>query len=232
MKKLYRSDDQSFIEAIKASKNPAEVFRKLNLSGNNYRTFKRRCKELGINISHFTTDKITKKSITDQQIIATCQISQSRSDVLVHLSLNPNNNGNIRWINLKVKNLRIETDHWLGQGHLKGKSHDWNGKNLDGILVENSTYSNGSSLKRRLIKNKLLINKCSACGIEPYWNSRPLTLQIDHINGDYTDNRLENLRILCPNCHSQTETYGSKNKLTISRNGTRQIPRSITSDKC
>lgn len=68
------------------------------------------------------------------------------------------------------------------------------------------------SLKKRLIEEGLKQNKCEFCGLEDVWNGLPITLQLDHINGDSSDNRLENLRILCPNCHSQTSTWGSKKR--------------------
>ena len=68
------------------------------------------------------------------------------------------------------------------------------------------------NLKRRLIKEGLKEDKCEMCGIGNEWNGKPLTLQLDHINGDHSDNRLENLRILCPNCHSQTSTWGMKSR--------------------
>ena len=83
--------------------------------------------------------------------------------------------------------------------------------NLDDIMVENSTYTHTTRLKDRLIKEKLLIYKCAICGNEGQWNNQPLVLQLDHINGNHSDNRLENLRLLCPNCHSQTETFCGKN---------------------
>ncbi len=75
-----------------------------------------------------------------------------------------------------------------------------------GIKVSNSY------LKKRLIKEGLLKDECAICGLTNVWNGNPLSLQLDHKNGDSTDNRIENLRLVCPNCHSQTETYCGKAK--------------------
>lgn len=65
-------------------------------------------------------------------------------------------------------------------------------------------------VKRRLLRAGLIQNRCQVCGLEE-WQGRRLTMQIDHINGIGNDHRLENLRMLCPNCHSQTATYGGRN---------------------
>jgi AraC-like DNA-binding protein len=81
---------------------------------------------------------------------------------------------------------------------------------LEDVLVEKSTYSRGT-LKRRLITEEILKNECIECGQGPEWNDKPLTLVIDHINGVNNDNRLQNLRILCPNCHTQTATFAGRN---------------------
>ncbi len=80
---------------------------------------------------------------------------------------------------------------------------------LEQILVENSTFHRGH-LKERLIKEKIFENKCHECGMEPVWQEKPLSLQLDHKNGKPNDNRKENLWLLCPNCHSQTETFAGK----------------------
>lgn len=72
-------------------------------------------------------------------------------------------------------------------------------------------FREGQALKKRLIKEGLVIDRCSTCGQKPEWNNSPLVLQLDHISGDNTDNRIENLRLLCPNCHSQTETWSGRN---------------------
>jgi len=80
---------------------------------------------------------------------------------------------------------------------------------LSEILVENSK-TQSRDLKMRLLKEKILKNECFECGLPNKWNGKPITLQLDHINGICNDNRLENLRILCPNCHTQTETHSGK----------------------
>jgi hypothetical protein len=85
------------------------------------------------------------------------------------------------------------------------------GAPLQSILVENSSF-NRTHLKNKLLKSGLLKNECYICGQLPFWNGKPLSLQLDHINGISNDNRIENLRILCPHCHSQTESFAGKNK--------------------
>jgi hypothetical protein len=81
---------------------------------------------------------------------------------------------------------------------------------LDDILVENSTYCR-TSLKNRLYDSKILERECSLCGQDENWNGMNISLILDHINGVYNDNRLENLRIVCPNCNAGLDTHAGKN---------------------
>lgn len=83
---------------------------------------------------------------------------------------------------------------------------------LEQILVEHSTYVSFHNLKPRLVKAGLLEYKCSWCGCID-WLGEPIALQLDHINGVRSDNRIENLRFLCPNCHSQTRTWGRRKRI-------------------
>lgn len=149
------------------------------------------------------------RSWSNEQLIAAVASSISISETLKKLGLSPKG-GNYNTVHKYVKQLSLDTSHWLGEGYLRGKTHNWNGAPLNSILVKDSSYTNTHALKLRLIKNKLLNYVCSICGLTE-WNNSPITLQLDHINGHRTDNRIENLRILCPNCHSQTETFSGRN---------------------
>lgn len=113
-----------------------------------------------------------------------------------------------------VVELKLDTSHFTGQGSNCGKNHKGGmiAKKLEEVMIENSNYSR-QALKRRLIKNKLLKNICYECNILPIWRNKPMVLVLDHINGINNDNRLKNLRLLCPNCNSQTDTFCSRNKI-------------------
>ena len=81
---------------------------------------------------------------------------------------------------------------------------------LEKVMVENSDYHRGS-LKRRLLQEGMIEEQCGICGLNPVWNGRRLVLILDHANGISNDNRPINLRLLCPNCNSQTDTFAGKN---------------------
>lgn len=115
----------------------------------------------------------------------------------------------------------ISTSHFLGKRSNKGKPSYNAGRyayTLEELLVENSRVINTHDLKKRLIKFGLLDEQCAQCNLTE-WNDLPAPLELDHINGYRSDNRIENLRLLCPNCHAQTDTYCGKNQARVVKPG-------------
>ncbi|WP_156935318.1 HNH endonuclease signature motif containing protein [Pseudonocardia spinosispora] len=133
------------------------------------------------------------------------------SDVLRSLGYEPNG-GMHRMIVKKIRTRGLDTGHFLGQGWSRGQKRPPKPRiPLEKILVEDSPYQSTGHLRRRLIAAGLKQPECEECGLRE-WRGKPLPLALDHINGNHSDNRLENLRILCPNCHALTDTWCVSNR--------------------
>jgi len=123
--------------------------------------------------------------------------------------------GNVGTVKNIAGSYNLDFSHFLGQGWNIG-GDPLNEIPPEEVFILNSDFIHKDALKRKVKKYKLLGDyKCSGCGLIEEWNGKFLVLHLDHINGNVTDNRLENLRFLCPNCHSQTLTYcvNSKDKV-------------------
>ncbi|PYS87966.1 MAG: HNH endonuclease [Acidobacteria bacterium] len=139
--------------------------------------------------------------------------SSSIAQVAKRLGCNTTGGGYVS-LKLAARELGLDDRHMTGQGWNIGWPSNPARERviaLSDILVKNSAYTTIWRLKRRLLRAGLLTYKCYLCGLTE-WNGKPITLQLDHINGAHLDHRLENLRLLCPNCHSQTETFAGRNK--------------------
>lgn len=135
------------------------------------------------------------------------------SSILCVFSLS-NKGGNSKTLKRRLEFDEIDFSHIsLGAGHSKGKRGLRKNTPLSEMMVEKSSFSR-AYLKKRLLAENVLPNNCSICGINSIWNNETLVMVLDHINGVSNDNRIENLRFLCPNCNSQQSTFaGRHNKI-------------------
>lgn len=150
------------------------------------------------------TNKIYE--LTDEQFINLIKGSANISEVLFKLGYSIKRNS---WGFYMIR--KRMTDLNLDSSAFKGKSPVVEVKVDPTKLLTTNSNHNRSVLRRYIIKNNLIPYKCAICGTVE-WQGKTLSLELDHINGINNDNRLENLRFLCPNCHSQTTTYGSRNQ--------------------
>ena len=156
-----------------------------------------------------------KRKWTDEQLIEAVKTNSSIIGVLKTIGLGVSG-GSHSLVKMKIKQLEIDNSHFTGKGWCKEEKHKEYVKRvllypLEEILVRDSTYQNTHTLKLRLIKEGLLIKECYNCKLTT-WLNEPISLQLHHKDGDRCNNLIDNLSILCPNCHSQTSTFAGKSK--------------------
>ncbi|GAA2144107.1 hypothetical protein GCM10009760_31260 [Kitasatospora kazusensis] len=180
-----------------------------------YSYFKKRLRDFGIDTSHFCFRgdgkhrvQLISKNLLAEAVAAHASISA----VLRALDLVESGSSR-KQVKEGIALHGIDTSHFTGQLHSKGKKIGPRRKpeELLVLLPPGSHRTHGDRLRAMLVHIGHP-GVCETCGTPPTWLGRPMTLEVDHINGDWLDNRIENLRLLCPNCHSITSTYCGRNK--------------------
>jgi Zn finger protein HypA/HybF involved in hydrogenase expression len=140
--------------------------------------------------------------IDKQKIIEACQTAKSMAQASASLGMN------FATFSRYAKKYGCYTPNQGGKGINKGKTRQY-GFSVQDVIEGKVPQLSSYKVKRKLIKAGILKNQCSECGITR-WNGKKISLELDHIDGNSHNHQLSNLRIICPNCHSQTETFRFK----------------------
>ncbi|MCX5378167.1 HNH endonuclease [Streptomyces sp. NBC_00091] len=168
-------------------------------SSGSRRYLRAKMRETGIDCSHFPTKWARHTEERLRELVAE---SISISEVVSRLGIS-NVGGNQAHIARRISALGIDTSHFVTTRRPRPKGAL--GPTLS-LRDPQDGRVPGERLRRELLKVGVP-EECAECGVGPEWNNRPLRHEVDHINGEWWDNRQENLRILCPNCHATTDTY-------------------------
>lgn len=154
---------------------------------------------------------MSKRKWTDEQFVEAVKSSLSYAEVLRKLGLKAAGS-NYDTVKRKISELNLDISHMTGQAWNQGDKYRpiKEKRSLEEILVEHSTWVNTNNLRKRLLDEGIKPRRCECCG-RTEWMGKPIALELHHINGVKDDLRIENLQILCPNCHAFTDNYRGKN---------------------
>lgn len=211
MPRAPRYSDFQLRAAVAASPNLHRVLMALGVSpgGGNYECIRSRMAALGLDAPHLERRSTRGLHALDDEILGAVAGSRSFAQVLARLGQPPGGRAQSA-LTRRVRDLGVDTSHFSGRAWRHGsRTPVVSAVPLDEVLVE-GRFTATATLKRRLIAAGIKAAECEVCGGQR-WNGAPMPLELDHLNGRRDDNRLDNLRLLCPNCHAQTSTYRGRN---------------------
>ncbi|MFG2829723.1 HNH endonuclease [Streptomyces sp. NPDC048434] len=170
----------------------------------------RRFEHFGIDVSHFkpvARCAIHRRRPSREALQESVSASPSIAAALRHLE-RPDDSRSRALFRQWVSDYGIDTSQFLGQAHMRGKRGTTPVRSPEQILVKHcGERRTRTVMLRRALRQIGVPERCTECGTGSVWRGNPMTLEVDHINGDWSDDRLENLRLLCPNCHAVTDTW-------------------------
>lgn len=215
--------DEDLAEAVSTAHNLNGVFRRLRLrvGGSSWISMQEHILRLGLDTSHWTSrlrpgDAAAPEPLpawSDDAVRAAFEGARSVAEVMRRLGLDAQRKRGRREVERRLRALGLDVGSLAGQSWAHGRSvpvEQRRARPLEEILVSPSDHGNTHRLKQRLIAEGLKEARCESCG-STEWLGQPIPLHLDHIDGDRRNNRLTNLRLLCPNCHALTDTYCGRN---------------------
>ncbi|MER7816530.1 HNH endonuclease signature motif containing protein [Streptomyces sp. NPDC096153] len=195
-------------EAARTSRTLSEALGKLGVEvrGASRSYIRARMKKLGVDTSHFEREG---SRWTRERLEAAVAASTNLCEVLRRLDVDVVG-GQHTHIARRIRALGIDTSHFTAPPRTDRSRRNHRRRTAEEILVEHGSGAGGRTPNERLrraLSERGVGERCALCGTAPVWRGRPLRLEIDHIDGNWRNNRVENLRFLCPNCHSTTDTY-------------------------
>lgn len=218
-RRTYDVPEAEFRSAVKNSVSLREIIRRLDLHDhtNTYKRIRQRIAELAIDAHHLGSHGRRPRRYSDEDFERAIRNSRSLRQALLSLGV-VGAGGNYRTAKRDIKRLGLSTSHFTGAGWRKGETAPiTEPRPLAAIMVEGSSMST-SYLRKRLLREGVKPHRCEGCSLS-LWRGLPIPPELDHINGVNDDHRLENVRLLCPNCHAQTDTYRARNMTNRRRMG-------------
>lgn len=210
-----RWSDDELAAAVAEATSLKGVFDVLGLvpGGGQWQLVRQLILELGLETDHWKSPLhpgASSPTWDDGALGRAVRDSRSVAEVMRRLGVRPGGRAQ-RAVRRRIDELGLSTDHMTGQGWARGRRNP-DGRSrapLEELLVSGG-HVQTARLRQRLIDEGILAARCAICQGDT-WLGGPMPLELDHINGDRRDNRIENLRLLCPNCHAGTETYRGRN---------------------